>query len=39
MDSPLARLLLKKQLGDEVCLEKPDGSEVWYEITAIEYTQ
>lgn len=37
MDSPLAKLLLKKQLGDEVCLEKPDSSEVWYEITKIEY--
>ena len=37
MDSPLARLILKKQLGDEVCLEKPDGSEVWYEILLIEY--
>lgn len=37
MDSPLAKLLLKKQLGEEVCLEKPDGSEVWYEITKIEY--
>ena len=37
MDSPLARLLLKKQLGDEVCLTKPDGSEVWYEIYRIEY--
>lgn len=37
MDSPLARLLLKKQLGDEVCLQKPDGSEIWYEISAIRY--
>lgn len=37
VDSPLARLILKKQLGDEVCLEKPDGSEVWYEILQIEY--
>ncbi|WP_415885720.1 transcription elongation factor GreB [Neptuniibacter sp. PT8_73] len=37
MDSPLAKLLLKKQLGEEVCLQKPDGSEVWYEITKIEY--
>lgn len=37
VDSPLARLILKKQLGDEVCLEKPDGSEVWYEILRIEY--
>ena len=37
MDSPLARLILKKQLGDEVCLTKPDGSEVFYEIMAIKY--
>ena len=38
MDSPLARLLLKKPLGDEVCLSKPDGSEVWYEIVKIDYS-
>ncbi|KXJ53552.1 MAG: transcription elongation factor GreB [Neptuniibacter sp. Phe_28] len=37
MDSPLARLILKKQLGDEVCLTKPDGSEAFYEIMAIKY--
>jgi transcription elongation factor GreB len=37
MDAPLARLLLKKRLGDEVSLQRPDGSEVWYEISAIEY--
>ncbi|MFC6671406.1 transcription elongation factor GreB [Marinobacterium aestuariivivens] len=37
VDSPLARLLLKKSIGDEVTLEKPDGSEVWYEIVAVEY--
>ena len=37
MDSPLARLLLKKQLGDEICLRKPDDSECYYEIIAIEY--
>ncbi|WP_067986892.1 transcription elongation factor GreB [Neptuniibacter pectenicola] len=37
MDSPLARLILKKQLGDEVCFTKPDGSEVFYEIIAIKY--
>lgn len=37
MDSPLAKLLLKKQIGDEVCLKKPDGSEVWYEIMAVSY--
>ncbi|WP_420600150.1 transcription elongation factor GreB [Neptuniibacter sp.] len=37
MDSPLARLLLKKQLGDEICLIKPDGNEVWYEIIKVDY--
>ncbi|GGO86788.1 transcription elongation factor GreB [Marinobacterium nitratireducens] len=37
VDSPLARLLLKRSIGDEVTLEKPDGSEVWYEIVAVEY--
>ena len=37
MDSPLAQLILKKQLGDEINLIKPDGSEIWYEITKIEY--
>ncbi|WP_420554395.1 transcription elongation factor GreB [Neptuniibacter marinus] len=38
IDSPLARLILKKQLGDEICLKKPDGSEVYYEIVGIRYT-
>ncbi|MBY4678038.1 transcription elongation factor GreB [Marinobacterium arenosum] len=37
MDSPLARVLLKKQLGDEVMLRKPNGDEVWYEILQIDY--
>jgi transcription elongation factor GreB len=37
MDSPLAKLILKKQLGDEICLTKPDGSESYYEIIAIDY--
>ncbi|WP_027856673.1 transcription elongation factor GreB [Marinobacterium jannaschii] len=37
VDSPLARQLLKKQVGDEVYLQKPDGSEIWYEVIAIEY--
>lgn len=37
MDSPLAKAMLKKQLGDEIMLSKPDGSEVWYEILKIEY--
>jgi len=37
MDSPLAKALLKKQLGDEVMLEKPNGDEIWYEIIQVEY--
>lgn len=37
VDAPLAKQLLKRSLGDEVSLLKPDGSEVWYEIVAIEY--
>ena len=37
VDSPLARLLLKKVIGDEVCLEKPDGDEVWYEVVGVRY--
>ncbi len=37
MDSPLAKALLKKQLGDEVMLEKPNGDEIWYEISQVEY--
>lgn len=37
MDSPLAKAVLKKRLGDEFELEKPDGSEVWYEIIKVEY--
>ncbi len=37
VDSPLARQLLKKQVGDEFYLHKPNGEECWYEILAIEY--
>lgn len=37
VDSPLARQLLKKRVGDEIYLHKPDGSEVWYEITDVAY--
>ena len=37
VDAPLARLLLKKQAGDEVWLRKPDGNEEWFEIIEIEY--
>ena len=37
MDSPLAKLLLKKEIGDEIWLQKPNGEEIWYEIVAVEY--
>lgn len=37
VDSPLARQLLKKHVGDEIYLHKPDGSEIWYEITDVAY--
>ena len=37
MDSPMAKRLLKRHVGDEFSITKPDGSEVWYEIVAIEY--
>jgi transcription elongation factor GreB len=38
MDSPLARAMLRKQLDDEVVLQKPEGEERYY-ITAIEYRE
>ncbi len=37
VDAPLARLMLKKQAGDEIWLKKPDGSEEWFEIIAVNY--
>lgn len=37
MDAPLARLLLKKQVGDEVTVDRPDKGELWLEVVAIEY--
>lgn len=36
IDAPLARQLLKKQVGDEVMM-RTDGQEQWLEILAIEY--
>lgn len=39
MDSPMARQLLKKRIGDEFFIRRPDGSEVWYEVTGIEYRE
>ncbi len=38
IDSPVARALLKKSVGDEVSVPGPDG-ERWLEVTAIEYSQ
>jgi len=37
MDSPLAKALFKKQVGDEIELIKPDSSSHYYEVTKIEY--
>ncbi|KEA64722.1 Transcription elongation factor GreB [Marinobacterium lacunae] len=37
VDSPLARLMLKKQAGDEIWLKKPDGVEEWFEIIEVGY--
>ncbi|WP_261843611.1 transcription elongation factor GreB [Aliamphritea ceti] len=37
MDAPMAKQLLKKKIGDEFAIRRPDGNEVWYEITGIEY--
>ncbi|MGB0733882.1 MAG: transcription elongation factor GreB [Pontibacterium sp.] len=38
VDSPLARQMLKKEVGDEIYLEKPDGEEVWYELLDVRYS-
>ena len=37
MDSPLAKALFKKSIGDEIELHKPDGSISYLEILNIEY--
>src|SRR5690554_4155011 len=37
IDAPLARQLLKKQVGDEVTIERTDQDELWLEVIAIEY--
>ena len=39
MDSPMARQLLKKHTGDEFYIRRPDETEIWYEITGIEYRE
>lgn len=36
MDSPLAKVMLRKQVDDEIVLKKPEGEELYY-ITRIEY--
>jgi transcription elongation factor GreB len=36
MDSPLAQALLRKQLGDEITVQRPKG-EITYEIIAVQY--
>ncbi len=37
MDAPMAKQLLKKKIGDEFAIRRPDGNEAWYEITGIQY--
>jgi transcription elongation factor GreB len=37
IDAPLARQLLKKQVGDEVIIERLDQDELWLEVIAIDY--
>jgi transcription elongation factor GreB len=37
IDAPLARQLLKKQVGDEVTIERVDQDELWLEVVAVEY--
>jgi transcription elongation factor GreB len=36
MDSPLAQALLRKQIGDEITVQRPKG-EITYEIIAVHY--
>lgn len=38
IDSPMARALLKKEVGDAATVITPSGEAVWY-INAIDYTQ
>ena len=37
IDAPLSRQLLKKQVGDEVVIERPEQDELWLEVLAINY--
>ena len=36
IDSPMARALLKKEVGDEVTVRVPSGEKLWW-VTRIEY--
>lgn len=38
IDSPMARALLKKEVGDAATVETPVGPALWY-INAIDYPQ
>lgn len=38
VDSPIAKLLLKKEVGDEVEFVTPDGETRWYEVLSLSYT-
>jgi transcription elongation factor GreB len=38
VDSPIAKLLLKKEVGDEVEFVTPDGETRWYEVMSLSYT-
>lgn len=37
IDAPLARGLLKKQVGDEIEIETPDGRTLYYEVSQVKY--
>ena len=37
MDSPLAKALFKKAVGDEISLTKPDSNVIYYEVLEIRY--
>lgn len=39
MDSPLAKQLFKKKVGDEIELIKPSGDICYYEVVKIEYSK
>jgi transcription elongation factor GreB len=38
IDSPMARALLKKEVGDEVSVTVPTGEKIWW-VTKVEYQQ